>query len=151
MFYKADKCSVYDGEATLTALQLFHRDCAIHLSKTNISIFKKNTFCTYKVKINMCTLLWTHIYVRESQGVTFCISALQTSCSLSVVMSRGTSNGEPRISPFSSWNWINSRSTSSFIIRFKSTTWHTVYYYIAYFMMIYMIDFVLAKIQTELL
>lgn len=46
-------------------------------------------------------------------GLTFCRSALQTSCSLSGVMVTGTSKGEPRDSPASSRNWIRSRCTSS--------------------------------------
>lgn len=46
-------------------------------------------------------------------GLTFCSSALQTSCSLSGVMVTGTSKGEPRDSPASSRNWISSRCTSS--------------------------------------
>lgn len=61
---------------------------------------------------------------------TFWSRALHTSCSFSEVMSRGTSKGEPRTSPSSSWNWINSLSTSSLMIlglRSKSTIKGDVY------------------------
>lgn len=44
--------------------------------------------------------------------LTWASSALHTSCSLSGVMSTGTSNGEPNSWPPSSWNCTSSRCTS---------------------------------------
>lgn len=44
--------------------------------------------------------------------LTWASSALHTSCSLSGVMSTGTSNGEPSSCPPSSWNCTSSRCTS---------------------------------------
>lgn len=44
--------------------------------------------------------------------LTWASSALHTSCSLSGVMSTGTSNGEPSSWPPSSWNCTSSRCTS---------------------------------------
>uniref|UniRef100_A0A8C1Z7D3 E3 ubiquitin-protein ligase listerin n=1 Tax=Cyprinus carpio TaxID=7962 RepID=A0A8C1Z7D3_CYPCA len=50
-------------------------------------------------------------HILQSFIPTFCNSALQTSCSLSGLMSSGTSKGDPSTSPVSSWSWINTRST----------------------------------------
>lgn len=49
---------------------------------------------------------------RPGQPLTWASSALHTSCSLSGVMSTGTSNGEPSSCPPSSWNCTSNRCTS---------------------------------------